>query len=317
VSVIITTCRRPRLVVRAVESVLRQTWSDLEVIVVIDGPDEATTEALASVYDERIRVCVRPERGGQAAAINCGVGLARGEWTALLDDDDHWFPEKLERQLCVAEASVLRNPVITCRFLARSESGEAVLPRRKPGPGEPVCEYLFCRTSLAFGEGILQTSTLLAPTRLLESVPMDESLAVHCDLDWLVRVGGRKDVGFEMPSGEEPLATWEMQQGRERLSHQRDWRYSFEWIRRTRERLTARAYAGFLLTWVSLTARQQRDWSAFFFLTKEVLFRGRPNLVECLVHLSIWSLPEDWRVNLSRNLATRSAGRLNPKKAYS
>ncbi len=303
VSVVITTCRRPHLVSRAVHSALGQTLTEIEVIVVVDGPDPATTDTLALIHDKRLRVHVRAQCGGQAAAINTGIALARGEWSALLDDDDHWFPAKLERQLCTAEASVHANPIVTCRFLVRTESTGAIWPRRLPRPGEPVCEYMFCRSTWAFGEGILQTSTLFARTRLLQLLPMDETLARHPDLDWMLRADRRKDVGFEAPPGPEPLAVWEVQRGRDRLSLQRDWRYSLKWIQGVRGIVTARAYAGFVLTWVSSSARQQRDWSAFVALARRAIAEGSPNRMEWFVHLTIWIVPEALRVRVSRKFA--------------
>jgi len=78
-----------------------------------------------------------------------------------------------------------------------------------------------------------------------------------------------------------------------------------------------RAYAGFLLTWVSVTARRAGDWPAFFLLAKEALLHGRPNLTECVVHLSIWLFPEDLRERLSRSFASRGARQPNPKSVCS
>jgi glycosyltransferase involved in cell wall biosynthesis len=313
VSVVIATCRRPVLVLRAVRSALEQTVQDIEVIVVVDGPDPDTEAALATISDDRVRVHVRGTRGGQAAAINTGAELASSEWIALLDDDDHWFPEKLEKQLRVAAASGLREPVIACRYIARSEIEDVLQPRRIPDPGETIAEYLFCRRSLAFGEGAMQTSTLMIPAALLRRIPMDETLPVHCDLDWMVRVDCEDGVGFEVVRTADPLSVWEIQLGRTRLTHQSDWRFSFDWIGRRRESLTARAYAAFLLTWVSLYARRQRKYAAFFALTKEAVLRGRPNLIECMIHLSIWLLPDGFRERLSRSFASRP----HPKEIYS
>ena len=303
VSAIITTCARPHLVGRAVRSALGQTLGGIEVVVVVDGPDAATQRALTNIDDPRLRVCVRPERGGQGAAINTGVAVALGEWAALLDDDDEWLPEKLERQLSAAESSTARNPVVGCRFVARSEAGDTVWPRRAPARGEPLCEYLFCRRSLAFGEGILPTSVIFARTELFRTVPLTEHLRRHCDLDWLIRADRRDDVMVEIPTGDAPLAVWDIQQDRQRLSNAHDWRYSYEWMEGAREAVTPRAYAGFLLTWVSFSARCQRDQGAFAFLAREALNRGRPSIIELAVHFAIWMVPMTLREKLSRAFA--------------
>jgi glycosyltransferase involved in cell wall biosynthesis len=304
VSAIVTTCDRPRLVVEAIRSVLAQTLSDLEVIVVVDGPDAATERALMAIDDHRVRVHVRPTRGGQGAAINSGIALARGEWTAILDDDDVWLPEKLERQLRTAEGSGVPNPVVACRFLARSEKSEVLWPRRSPRADEPVCEYLFCRTSLAFGEGIIPTSMIFARTALFRALPLDEQLRRHCDLDWLTRADHRDDVKVRMPPGDQPLAVWHMQQERSRMSNNHDWRDSFAWLQGARERVSARAYAGFLLTWVSFSACRQRDLGAFAFLVREAFARGRPSAMELAIHTAIWAIPDAVRQRFSRALTT-------------
>ncbi len=291
VSAVITTVDRAHLVTTAVRSVLDQTLRDLEIIVVVDGPDSSTERALATVDDPRLRVVVRPVRSGQGAALNTGVALATGAWTALLDDDDVWLPQKLERQLAVAEASPHPNPVVGCRFIARREDGDVVWPRRRPDPHEPLCEYLFCRRTLRFGDGILPTSMLFASTALLRAIPMAEGLRRHCDLDWLIRADHRPDVEVALPTDDAPLAIWHRERGRRRMSNAHDWRDSLAWIDARRDCVTPRAYAGFVLTWISHSARCQRDRRAFLTLGRAAFRAGRPSLVELMVHAATWALP--------------------------
>jgi glycosyltransferase involved in cell wall biosynthesis len=275
---------------------------DIEVIVVLDGPDPATLAALESMNDPRLRIHIRPERGGQPAAINSGVRLARGVWTALLDDDDEWLPEKLETQLRVAESSAISAPVVGCHFWARSDEGDVLWPRRGPRQGEPVGEYLFCRSRLTFGEGVLPTSVLFAPTHLFHSVPMDEDLPRHCDLDWLLRVDARPDVALHMPAQPAPLAIWHLA-GHDRMSKAHDWRFSYEWIARCRPIVTPRAYAGFLLTWVSFSARSEGDLRALPILLKEAMRRGRPGARDLAVYAAVWCLPMTVRAQWSTSIA--------------
>ena len=73
VSVVVPTRFRPDLVIRAVRSALAQTHHNLEVIVVVDGPDAATWDALAAIDDLRLRVLMLPEPGGAPNARNAGV----------------------------------------------------------------------------------------------------------------------------------------------------------------------------------------------------------------------------------------------------
>lgn len=103
VSVVVPTCRRPNLLPRALASVLAQTVSDLEVLVVDDGRCDRTAALVDGFGDRRLRYLRQPENGGPARARNRGMGEARGTFIALLDDDDEWLPEKLARQLPLFE----------------------------------------------------------------------------------------------------------------------------------------------------------------------------------------------------------------------
>ena len=99
VSVIIPTLNRPKLLLRAIDGVLRQTHQEIEVIVVVDRPDQDTVSAVQSVDDPRLQLIVNPYSLTAAGARNAGVDHATGEWIAFLDDDDEWLPNKLERQI--------------------------------------------------------------------------------------------------------------------------------------------------------------------------------------------------------------------------
>jgi glycosyltransferase involved in cell wall biosynthesis len=97
VSVVIPTYNHGRFVADAVESVLAQTYQRREIIVVDDGSSDDTAERLAP-YRDRIRY-FRQQNQGVSSARNTGIGLASGEWVALLDSDDVWHPQKLALQM--------------------------------------------------------------------------------------------------------------------------------------------------------------------------------------------------------------------------
>jgi glycosyltransferase involved in cell wall biosynthesis len=97
VSVVIPTYNRTAKVQNGIKSVLAQTFSDLEVIVVDDGSSDDTGRTLRETFGDRIRYYFQPNRG-VSVARNKGVKAARGEWIAFLDSDDLWEREKLEWQ---------------------------------------------------------------------------------------------------------------------------------------------------------------------------------------------------------------------------
>jgi glycosyltransferase involved in cell wall biosynthesis len=294
VSAVIPTRNRPDLVVRAVRSALAQTLRQIEVIVVIDGPDEATEIALQATVDERLRVVPLPAMVGGAEARNQGVRNARAEWIAFLDDDDEWLPTKLERQMqCSAETKV-DFPIVVCQVIARSPKAEFLWPRRVPAENEPVSEYLFSRRSLYQGEGLVQTSMILAKSELLRAVPFSKGLTRHQEWDWLLRAmevpGTCLRVVFE------PLAIWYIEEERKSVSTLSAWEVSRDWIRSQKSRVTRRAYAGFLLTVTSsIAARSRAGWRAASALLQEATFDGKPSGYDYLLFSLIWIVPQNMR----------------------
>jgi glycosyltransferase involved in cell wall biosynthesis len=95
-SVIIPTYNRYQLLKRAIDSVLNQTLSDFELIVVDDGSSDDTS-GVAIEYEGRITY-IRQDNGGVSRARNRGIHLASSPYIAFLDSDDVWLPEKLKEQ---------------------------------------------------------------------------------------------------------------------------------------------------------------------------------------------------------------------------
>ena len=102
ISVVIPTYNREVKVRSAIESVLAQTVTDLEVIVVDDGSSDGTGRTLGEIFGDRIRYYAQVNQG-VSVARNKGVEKARGEWIAFLDSDDLWEKEKLEWQFKAVE----------------------------------------------------------------------------------------------------------------------------------------------------------------------------------------------------------------------
>ena len=98
ISVVIATRNRSEMLRDSVHSVLCQTYRNLEVIVVDDGSEDATQQAVESIADPRVRY-VRQAPGGISSARNRGTEHARGEWIAVHDDDDLMLPFRLAAQL--------------------------------------------------------------------------------------------------------------------------------------------------------------------------------------------------------------------------
>lgn len=133
VSVIIPTYNRATQVRNAIESVLVQTFSDFEVIVVDDGSSDDTGKILGKVFGDRIRYYFQTNQG-LSAALNKGLTEAQGEWIAFLDSDDLWVKDKLEWQFkalerftpqcgaCYTDVRFLNHPETRTMFQMAEES---------------------------------------------------------------------------------------------------------------------------------------------------------------------------------------------------
>jgi len=316
VSVVIPTYLRPDLVRPAVDSVLAQTFENIEVIVIVDGRDDETLQVMARITDSRLRVHVPDKNLGQSQARNAGVDLAKGEWVAFLDDDDTWMPHKLQEQLTIAESSPAEYPVVSCRLIARTETNDFIWPRRFPKKSESISDYLFCRHSFFYGEGLLQTSTLLTRRELLQHLPFESRLQRFVDLEWVLQADRRDDVAFHFVSSREPLAIWHIETNRPRISNELHWQTAVDWIRTHKHTISQRAISGFLLGDASSGAGQAQDWSAFLPLLQEAFRAGRPSVTQLANHTVNFMAPRKLKQSaahiLERLRKPRDTRRLAP-----
>lgn len=136
VSVVITTCmREPDILSRAVQSVLSQTYSDWELIIVDDSPDSyeyriPNRNMIESIEDDRIRYIAHEVNSGACVARNTGLGIARGEYIAYLDDDDEWLADKLAMQVQKADEAGPEIAMIYCGWEVMEDKTGRIMPKK-------------------------------------------------------------------------------------------------------------------------------------------------------------------------------------------
>lgn len=297
VSVVVPTAGRSPWLRQAVESVLGQSYTSCEVVVVDDSLDglvgQGWNEECGWAHDERVRIIQSGGVGG-GAARNAGVLSARGKWIAFLDDDDEWMPEKLEKQMEAVSRVSRRFVVMGSRVMVKTPGGEYVFPRRIYVGDESIAEYLFCRRGWSGGSGFLQTSTLVAERELLLRTPFAAGLAVHQDWDWLLRVSVEADVEVHMLDA--PLAVYRTEDGRATVSGWKDWKASLDWIRRQQWRIEPRAISWFIAVQCVWKARASgasvAEWVE---IARAFCFEGRPT-VRAAAHFAVFAvIPAAWR----------------------
>ena len=291
----ITTHRRPTLVGGAVRSAADQTLKDLEIIVVVDGPDPETETVLASIDDARLRVVVRPEPSGGPSGRNAGIRVATGTFVALLDDDDRWLPNKLERQLDTIRDSGVGQPLGFCARLVEMPDGRLVAWHdRAPGPDEHPSEYVFVRRSLRVGESTVSTSTIVARRTLFMAVPFDPTVTRYEDADWVLRAVA---AGAQLVYCPERLSIWRAPVDGASVTGRTatDWRYALAWIRARRDLVTPRAYAAFLLVRVAAMAWRAGEPRAAGVIWREARRHGRPGVLDVVLFAGRWVVPDRLR----------------------
>ena len=199
VTVVIPAYNRAVSIRAAIESVLRQTWTDFELVVVDDGSTDGTLAAAAAVTDPRLRLIESPRNQGAAGARNLGVAEARGAWVAFQDSDDEWLPTKLEKQMARLTAPGAAFVGAYCGLLTLGglddRAGERLRLRYVPDPaivpaeGDILAPLLFAN--------MISTQTLVVRRDvILELGRFDADTTPIEDWDFVIRLSRRGPIAF-------------------------------------------------------------------------------------------------------------------------
>ena len=190
VSVIIPTYNREAFVVKAVDSVLKQSFKDYEMIVVDDGSTDGTRLAL-DPYRDKIQYIFQAN-GGASAARNTGVKSANGEWLAFLDSDDEWTAEYLSKQMDSAgEAPEICMQTANCLFIGLDGQTKSYFEINGSLGEFKGRDYLFLREPFRFvvKHGPWQVGSTIIRREAMEKAGLfDTSLPVSHDFDLMARV---------------------------------------------------------------------------------------------------------------------------------
>lgn len=189
VSVVLPTFNRPELLRSAITSILTQTYSDFELIVVDDGDKVSAETVVQSFHDARIVYLKNnPPKQGGGATRNRGIAITKGEWVAFLDDDDEWLPEKLAMQM-QALADVPDEVGFSFTAVV-NDDGKKLTPTT-------VIQGIYDYKDIALRSfaGFLTVTLVLRKSVLLEVGGFDEILPSHQEPELMIRVT-RKYKGF-------------------------------------------------------------------------------------------------------------------------
>ena len=189
ISVIIPTFNRSGVLLRAIHSVLNQSYKHFELIIVDDGSTDETERLLKPFIENQSIQYVRQDNKGVSSARNRGVNHARGEWLAFLDSDDEWLEDKLLHQIKFLNENSHLKIVYSDEIWMRKgvRLNQKKIHQKKGG-------WIFphCVTQCLIGP----SSVLLSKNLFTEMKGFDESYEVCEDYDLWLKISSRYEVGL-------------------------------------------------------------------------------------------------------------------------
>jgi glycosyltransferase involved in cell wall biosynthesis len=181
VTVFVPVHDRAHVLRESLETVLAQSFSDFELLVVDDGSSDASVEIASSIGDPRVRVVVQDRNRGIPATRNHGLDLARGELLAMVDSDDHVHPDRLAHQVAFLDAHP-RIAAVGSWALRMDESG-----RPSGGPLLRPTDPREIRGRILF-VSCFKNPTMTARTRILREFRYREQFTIASDIDIWARI---------------------------------------------------------------------------------------------------------------------------------
>lgn len=190
VSAIITTHNRCDLLRCAIESVMSQSYKDIECIVVDDASTDNTRQLCKQYNLKYVYISPEESRGGNYAR-NLGVKNSSGDYVAFLDDDDEWLPTKIEEQIKLAKE--MDSSLVFCLRYYKDFINNKYIGVRKERNRKPSGNL----KNLIFRHYITNTSCILAKKSAIEKIGgFDENLRKWQEYDLMIRMAEITDIYF-------------------------------------------------------------------------------------------------------------------------
>ncbi|AOM81653.1 glycosyltransferase family 2 protein [Salisediminibacterium beveridgei] len=189
VSVIIPTHNRERTIMRAINSVLSQSYQTFEIIIVDDNSNDNTVGLVNEIEDNRIKIIKLSSNQGAAKARNIGINESSGEYLAFLDSDDEWLPTKLDKQVKMFENADEKIGLIYSSIIIDLKGS------RNIGMVAKARGNIY--TAQIYEDQVSPTSTYLLKKECIDKIGgFDESLPARQDYDFVTRLSLEYDVDY-------------------------------------------------------------------------------------------------------------------------
>jgi len=298
VSVVIPLYNRSTTILTCIESALNQSYPNIEVVVVDDGSTDSPLQALSKLQDPRVRL-IHQMNQGACAARNNGIDQALGEYVALLDSDDAFFPDHLAESVARLTSEPLVDVVYGKILVDRGHGRTFVKPPRPPKKGQAIGEYLLC------DQGFIQTSTVVLKRELAAAVGYKPGLRFGQDTDFAIRLASKGAVFFMLSTLQ---AKWSDEASNSRVSSSLDPTARMLWLDSVSEVISSRARTGDEGWYVAKSYLKRGNPLRASYLYCKAVLRGcyRPALAlriaaQIFLPTRTYRRLADWTLNSRRN----------------
>ncbi|WP_158582899.1 glycosyltransferase family 2 protein [Lysinibacillus yapensis] len=242
ISVIIPTFNRGNIILDTIQSVLNQTYTNFELLIVDDASTDHTSEMVNSISDQRIKYIKLNQNTKGKEARNKGITESTGEFIAFLDSDDLWAREKLEKQLkfMIKNANNINHAFCFTNLYMQKDTKLVNCTNKLFSPSKNVMDYILSE------KNIVQTSTYMVSSNLAKRTLFNNTLTKHQDWDFCLRLLKNQAEFLFYP---ESLTIWKVDDRKDRISAgYKNIDVSLKWLEENRPFLSKKAICGFEMT---------------------------------------------------------------------
>ncbi|RXZ01496.1 glycosyltransferase family 2 protein [Fictibacillus sp. S7] len=237
ISVVVPTYNREKLIRRTIKSVLNQTYSNFELLIIDDASTDNTEAVVKTFNDSRIKYFKLEKNSKGTKPRNIGIKEASGEFIALLDSDDEWVNDKLEKQLKYVRETGYKDIVCFTGVILKDDKKEVLSSNESFDDKNDIMEYILLH------DNVVQTSTYMLSSDLAKKTMFGENVKKHQDWDFCLRL---KKNGANFIYLPEHLSIYYSDNREGRIANDLKYELSNEWAKSIKDVVSEKVYNAFL-----------------------------------------------------------------------